>query len=189
MEIDNSFYNLEVIFGCVASGKSEEFIRRIKRHEIAGHSVIVFKPDIDTRTENIKSRNGIEINCEPIHSNVDKLLTERRFNFDGYDVIAFEEAQFFKNLYSFIDFLLLRHKHKIIVSGLLTDFNNNFFGDIYKLIKLSTNITHLKAICMKCKNENAIFSQKLTKGGPQIEVGDLEKYEPRCYKCFIPGGI
>ena len=42
---------------------------------------------------------------------------------------------------------------------------------------------------MKCKCEFAIYSQKLRSGGAQIEIGDLELYEPRCLNCFVPGGI
>jgi thymidine kinase len=51
---------LEAIVGCMSCGKSEELIRRIKRAVIAKQSVIVFKPSLDSRTDEatIASRDG-----------------------------------------------------------------------------------------------------------------------------------
>jgi thymidine kinase len=40
---------LEVICGPMFSGKSEEMIRRLRRAEIAGQRVVIFKPRIDDR--------------------------------------------------------------------------------------------------------------------------------------------
>ncbi len=40
---------LEVICGPMFSGKSEEMIRRLRRAEIAGQQVVIFKPRLDDR--------------------------------------------------------------------------------------------------------------------------------------------
>ena len=40
---------IEVITGCMFSGKTEELIRRLKRAQIAKQSVKIFKPRIDER--------------------------------------------------------------------------------------------------------------------------------------------
>ena len=40
---------LEVICGCMFSGKTEEVIRRLRRAQIAKMSTIIFKPKIDYR--------------------------------------------------------------------------------------------------------------------------------------------
>ena len=40
---------IEVITGCMFSGKTEELIRRLRRAEIAKQKVKIFKPLIDTR--------------------------------------------------------------------------------------------------------------------------------------------
>ena len=45
----NKSGTIEVICGCMFSGKTEELIRRIRRAQIAKLSVIVFKPIIDSR--------------------------------------------------------------------------------------------------------------------------------------------
>ncbi len=40
---------IEVIAGCMFSGKTEELIRRLRRAEIAKQKVMIFKPKIDDR--------------------------------------------------------------------------------------------------------------------------------------------
>jgi len=45
---------IEVITGCMFSGKSEELIRRLRRTRIAKQKIQVFKPSIDTRYSNIE---------------------------------------------------------------------------------------------------------------------------------------
>ena len=43
---------IEVIAGCMFSGKTEELIRRLRRAQIARQQVAIFKPEIDTRYSN-----------------------------------------------------------------------------------------------------------------------------------------
>ncbi len=183
--------NLELITGPVCCGKSEELLRRLTRYEIAGFNVLLVKPKIDTRSETVKSRNGSEKACielenpEDIYKNIDNYV--KKFN-RSIDIIAFDEGQFYIDLYRVVKDLLLK-KFKVIVSALDSDFNGEPFGDVTKLVTLSDSVLKLTAVCMKCRSDNAIFSQKLKKGGDQIEVGDLELYQPRCLNCFVPGGI
>jgi thymidine kinase len=40
---------IEVIAGCMFSGKTEELIRRMRRAQIARQKVMIFKPRIDNR--------------------------------------------------------------------------------------------------------------------------------------------
>lgn len=40
---------IEVVTGCMFSGKTEELIRRIRRAQYAQQKVVVFKPNLDTR--------------------------------------------------------------------------------------------------------------------------------------------
>lgn len=183
--------NLELITGPVCCGKSEELLRRLTRYEIAGFNVLLVKPKIDTRSATVRSRNGSEKSCveienpEDIYKNIDNYV--KKVN-RSIDIIAFDEGQFYIDLYRVVKDLLLK-KFKVIVSALDSDFNGEPFGDVTKLVTLSDSVLKLTAVCMKCRSDNAIFSQKLKKGGDQIEVGDLELYQPRCLNCFVPGGI
>ena len=51
---------VEVICGCMFSGKTEELIRRLKRAQYAKQKVEIFKPTIDVRydEEKVVSHNG-----------------------------------------------------------------------------------------------------------------------------------
>ena len=51
------------------------------------------------------------------------------------------------------------------------------------LMALSNNITKLKSVCAKC-NEPASYSYRKTKIESQVLIGESEKYEPRCKKCY-----
>ncbi len=176
--------NLELIVGPVCSGKSGELLRRAERYRIAGYKVLLVKPSIDTRSIKIKSRNGIEAQCISVSES--EQISPKML--EGVNIIAFDEAQFFADIYD-VTKKLLERKYKVLISALDADFNGHPFGSIPLLINLSDSITKLTAICMKCRCEFAIFSQKLRQGGDQIEIGDLDLYEPRCFNCFVPGGI
>lgn len=188
--------NLELILGPVCSGKSAELIRRIDRYSIAGYNLLVVKPKLDTRSKLIQSRNGSKISCvelTSINDIFDELIklgnnSNPSLKLSHIDIIAFDEAQFFKDTYSVIK-ELINLGYKVLVSALDTDFYGEPFGDVIKLVTLSDDVKKMTSVCMSCKSDNAIFSQKLKVGGSQIEVGDLELYHPRCINCFVPGGV
>ena len=46
-------------------------------------------------------------------------------------------------------------------------------------------VTKVNAICMRC-GDQANFSQRITKEKKQVVVGEIDKYEARCRKCFKP---
>lgn len=59
---------IEIITGCMFSGKTGELIRRAQKAEIGGDHVVGFKPDIDDRYEKnaICSHTGVNIDAIPI---------------------------------------------------------------------------------------------------------------------------
>ena len=56
---------LEVVCGPMFSGKSEEMIRRLRRAEIAGQGVLLFKPRIDNRYDvaDVVSHAGVRMSA------------------------------------------------------------------------------------------------------------------------------
>src|SRR4029079_1313418 len=83
---------IEVICGCMFSGKTEELIRRLNRALIARQKVEIFKPTIDKRyhTEKIVSHAEREIRSTPVNFAADILLLA-----GDCDVVGIDEAQFF----------------------------------------------------------------------------------------------
>ena len=45
--------------------------------------------------------------------------------------------------------------------------------------------TKVNAICMIC-GDPANFSQRISNETNQVVVGEIDKYEARCRKCFLP---
>ena len=87
----NKSGTIEVICGCMFSGKTEELIRRIRRAQIAKLSVIVFKPIIDSRySKTLSAHNNDKINSSPIAKSTEMIQSS-----NGCDVIGIDEAQFF----------------------------------------------------------------------------------------------
>lgn len=174
--------HLEVITGCMSSGKSEELIRRLTRAKIADLGVIVFKPAIDTRTgAEIKSRSGGSFLATIVNTPKD-ILTHVQ---EHHAVIGIDEAHFFPmELVSVVEELVTRGKH-IIISGLDLDFRGETFGPMGELMVRAYPVHKLTAVCMKCKKNYATRSQRLVDCKDVELVGDKE-YEPRCLKCYEP---
>lgn len=84
---------IEVICGCMFSGKTEELIRRLRRAQIAKQEVSIFKPKVDTRysREHIVSHSEQSIVSHPVDDASEILNLGREAQ-----VIGIDEAQFFK---------------------------------------------------------------------------------------------
>lgn len=177
---------LEVIVGCMSSGKSEELIRRLKRATIARQSVVVFKPGVDSRGERlvIASRDGRLFDAIPIDEPQDifnHLQEEHR-------VVAFDEAQFLTEQTLDVIRQLLNRGVRVLIAGLDTDFRGEPFGIIPQLMAEADSVTKLTAVCVCC-TQPAIRTQRLIAGqpapydSPRIVVGGDEMYEARCRSC------
>ena len=171
---------IEVICGCMFSGKTEELIRRIRRAQIAKMSVIVFKPLIDSRYSNtqIVSHNKIKIDSYCVKS------SNEIINYSGdFDVFGIDEAQFFdKNILKVCKKLAEIGK-RVIIAGLDKDYKGNPFGYIPQLMCEADYLDKLRAICVQCSN-SASYTKRITKEIDQVVIGELDKYEARCRNCF-----
>ncbi|MBU0646579.1 thymidine kinase [Patescibacteria group bacterium] len=174
--------HLEVITGCMSSGKSEELIRRLTRAKIAELNIIVFKPAVDTRTgAEIKSRSGGSVLATIVKSPAEILDYVQ----DHHAVVGIDEAHFFPmELIGVVEKLILQGKH-VIVSGLDLDYRGQTFGPMGELMVRAYPVHKLTAVCMKCKKNYATRSQRLVDCKDLELVGDKE-YEPRCLKCYQP---
>lgn len=187
---------LEVITGCMFSGKTEELIRRLERVQIAKRTYILVKPTIDNRfgTRSVATHYGRALESfllAPGKETIDRL--EKRVGQNRLEkatVVAFDEGQFFSpKLPSLCQDLLTRGK-RVIVAGLDLDFRGQPFGSMPALLALADEVLKLQAVCVKC-GQPATRTQRLVNGqpaslsGPLIVIGDAEKYEPRCRNCYV----
>jgi len=175
--------SVEVIAGCMFSGKTEELMRRLRRAKIAKHQIQVFKSDLDVRynKDKLASHSGKEFEATPVKEvqQIKKLLRPHT------SVVAIDEAQFFGN--EIIPFVqeLADNKYRVIVAGLDADFRGEPFGAVPILMAQADKLKKFYAICMVC-GESASFTQRLINGRPAryedpiVVVGASELYEARC---------
>ncbi len=182
---------LEVITGPMFSGKTEELIRRLRREQIAGKSVLVLRPEVDTRVEAevIATHNGLEMPAIIVRNGS---LTHPA---EDYDVIGIDEMQFFSEVtaISDIDWLVQGLDKKIIVAGLDMNYRKEPFTVMPHLMAIADRVNKLTAICNTC-GADAMYTQRLIGGtpapfdGPEVLVGATESYEARCRQCYEYGG-
>lgn len=190
---------LEVITGPMFCGKTDELIRRLRIASYADKEALVIKPVLDSRSgEQIASRvknpetnkfeRAASLPANSVASQGDfwKLINQIR-----YDIIAVDEAQFFgpwfANLIGELFDFDQRDGLEVIIAGLDMDAWRRPFGNMPIFMAMADSVTKLRAVCFKCKQPNAIFTQKLGGSSSQVEIGDAGLYEARCRKChFIP---
>jgi thymidine kinase len=187
MEIYKSTGRLECICGSMFSGKTEEFIRRIRRGIFAQKIVQIFKHSSDNRYSSsfVHSHNGEKIRAIPVSSS--KMISE--FILDEAEIIGIDEAQFFDmNIITLIDSLIRKGK-RVIIAGLDLDFRGIPFGPMPYLLALSDEVIKLKAVCMK-SGKDAHFSQRIINGKPAsykdpiVLIGETDYYEARARDFF-----
>ena len=172
---------IEVICGCMFSGKTEELIRRLRRAQIARQRVIIFKPSIDKRysPDRIVSHNTQSLESVVI----DNPLAIIELAGDA-QVIGIDEAQFFSPDIVMVCEELADQGKRVIVAGLDQDYRGLPFEPIPHLLAVAEYITKTLAICVNCGNP-ADRTQRITKQSELVVVGAQNIYEARCRKCFV----
>jgi len=173
---------IEVICGCMFSGKTEELIRRLRRAQIAKQKVAIFKPRIDVRysTDHIVSHSE-----QALQSFVVDRPSEIMNRTKDAQVIGIDEAQFFSpDLVDVCDGLADQGK-RVIVAGLDQDYRGKPFEPIPQLLSIAEYITKTLAICVVCGNP-ADRTQRITSQQELVVVGAKDVYEARCRRCFQP---
>lgn len=171
---------IEVICGCMFSGKSEELIRRLRRAVIARQKVSVFKPKIDNRysEDHIVSHSENRIDSMAVSHSKDILTNSLESH-----VVGIDEAQFFDNGLIDVCIKLANMGKRVIVAGLDMDYRSKPFEPMPELMAIAEYITKTQAICVICGNP-ATFTQRTIKDEAQVVIGAGDFYEARCRNCY-----
>tara|TARA_B100001094_G_scaffold223325_1_gene217463 strand:- start:3742 stop:4296 length:555 start_codon:yes stop_codon:yes gene_type:complete len=181
--------DIQLIIGCMFSGKSTELIRRINKYKSVNKNVVLLNSSLDSRTGNSISTHDNEVH-EAVK--VDSLVSffVNCSTFDEIDVIGIDEAQFFKDLYTFL-IMIEKLNIKVIVAGLDGDYERKRFGQILDCIPISNSVTKLTALCQhntstssKCAKK-ALFSKRVINDVSQVCIGASDKYIPVCREHYL----
>jgi thymidine kinase len=172
---------IEVICGCMFSGKTEELIRRLNRALIAKQKVEIFKPTIDTRyhDQKIVSHSEREIRSTPVNFANDIILLA-----GDCDVVGIDEAQFFDDAIVEVCNSLANSGKRVIVAGLDMDYEGKPFGPMPNLLAVAEFVTKVHAICA-ATGELASFSYRLSAKDSQVLLGEKDAYEARSRQAFF----
>ena len=172
---------MEVICGSMFSGKTEELIRRLRRAEMAGQNVEIFKPKIDTRYDDIEvvSHNHNKIRSTPVESSNEILLLG-----STCDVIGIDEAQFFDEGIIEVANQLANNGIRVVIAGLDMDFLGRPFGPMPFLMATAEYVTKVHAICRKTGNL-ANYSMRISKNQDLIQLGETDSYEAVSRRVFV----
>jgi thymidine kinase len=173
---------IEVVSGCMFSGKTEELIRRLRRAQIAKQKVLIFKPRIDNRysSDRIVSHNTQFLDSVVIDNAKEIFVLGK-----DAQVIGIDEGQFFSQDLVDVCEELANAGKRVIVAGLDQDYRGKPFEPIPHLLAVAEYITKTLAICMVCGNP-ADRTQRITNQQELVVVGAQNIYEARCRKCFSP---
>ena len=172
---------MEVICGSMFSGKTEELIRRLRRAEMAGQKVEIFKPKIDTRydEEEVVSHNHNKIRSTPVESSNEILLLG-----STCDVVGIDEAQFFDEGIIEVANQLANNGIRVVIAGLDMDFLGRPFGPMPFLMATAEYVTKVHAICKKTGNL-ANYSMRISKNQDLVQLGETDSYEAVSRRVFV----
>ena len=172
---------MEVICGSMFSGKTEELIRRLRRAEMAGQKVEIFKPKIDTRYDDVEvvSHNHNKIMSTPVESSNEILLLG-----STCDVIGIDEAQFFDEGIVEVSNQLANNGVRVVIAGLDMDFLGRPFGPMPFLMATAEYVTKVHALCKKTGNL-ANYSMRISKNQDLVQLGETDSYEAVSRRVFV----
>ncbi|WP_146655571.1 thymidine kinase [Labilithrix luteola] len=178
---------IEVVCGSMFSGKTEELLRRVKRARFAKQRVLLFKPRIDNRYDDVKvvSHEGLKAEAMAVANSAELLSF---VDADTAQVVGIDEAQFFDDAVVDAAEFLANKGVRVICAGLDQDYRGRPFGPMAALMSIAEYVTKLHAVCNRC-GAPACRSQRLIGTEGQLFVGGAADYEPRCRKCFVPGVV
>jgi len=179
---------IELITGCMFAGKTEEFIKRLRKHHFGKRKVVAFKPALDNRYSDheVTSHSGQNFPSFPVK---DAAEIQKIFEIENkkgkIDVVGIDEVQFLdENIIDVIEWLA-DHEVIVIVAGLDKDFKNEPFKNVEQLLYRAEYVDKQLARCAICggianRSQRLVDGQPAKASDPIILVSGAENYEARC---------
>ncbi len=161
------------------SGKTTELLRRTRRFVHAGSNCLVIKFKADTRysEDEAATHDGVTHTARSA-----SVLAELGSDWEAFDVISIDEAQFFPDAVEFAEAAASAGK-TVLVCGLDADFRRRPFGRILELVPVAEHVHKLTAVCATC-GDDASFTMRVTRDETVEVIGGWEAYRPACRGCF-----
>lgn len=191
----SSMGKLEVITGCMFSGKTEELLRRLERVRIAGRPFALFKPVTDDRysTDSVMTHYGREFPATRLPVDIGRYSDLKSAfvsgDLDSCAVVGFDEGNFFQETIVELCEELVRRGKRVIVAGLDLTYRETPFGPMPILMAKADELVKLAAVCTRCggaatRSRRIALEQIAPQDDTDILVGGSSSYEANCRDCF-----
>jgi thymidine kinase len=177
-----------VITGSMFAGKTGKLIRNLRRIEIRNEfsedkkKIVLFKPQKDDRhkTSEVISHNDYKFEAEVV-PDVETIAAWVSKN--KPDIVAIDEAQFFKVPKLLTLLIELANQGKVIILTVLDqDFACRPFEGVPELLAEAEIVEKLHPICVGC-GKRASRTFRLSDSKELIQVGGKEDYTALCRAC------
>ncbi|NDB60088.1 thymidine kinase [bacterium] len=176
---------IELIIGCMYSGKTTEFMRQIMMYKTLSKKIIILTHSNDNRysqSGNISTHNR-EMMDAVATTSLNDIVAKTEYK--EAQVVFIEEAQFFPDLFDFTIMAANQDNKIVVVCGLDGDFQLNPFEQVLRLVTHSESVKKLNALCKKCGDGTpACFSKRIVTSQERELVGSDGVYEALCRKHY-----
>jgi len=177
---------LTVVCGPMFAGKTTELQRRVHASRAQGATVLVVKPERDTRyaSDEIVTHTGARIPARNARTAADivRLVDSEPAR---PTVVAIDEIHFFASeSIDAIDALLARGV-SVIVVGCDIDHYGDAFAPFDALIPRADEVARIHGTCARC-GAPSTHSERLVAATERIIVGGKNEFIATCAACFRP---
>ena len=178
--------SINVIIGCMFSGKTSQLIKIAKRYSNVNKNVLMINYSEDKRygdDNKVYTHDLIGLDCIFV-KDLNKDIQKNPFFLEKYresEVICINEGQFYTGLVDFCRKSANNDNKEIHVCGLDGDYLQKPFGEILNLIPIAETTKKLNALCKICNNGNlAYFTKRISNSQDQYLIGGKGDYIPVC---------
>lgn len=173
---------IEVIAGCMFSGKTSALFGRIARAEALNQRWRLFKHTVDDRygLAIVTTHNGLQR-----HAVMTPTAAAIMKQSDDVDLVAIDEGHFFDAGLPAACMALAESGRHVVITGLDLDSWGQPFPVMTELLAVAETSQVLRGVCAQCGGPACRTHRRTPIVNGRL-VGGPEAYEPRCETCFTP---
>ena len=163
--------------GAMFGGKTSRMLATLDRAKYQSKKILAFKPKMDHRydTNEIVTHSGYRWKAHCVASGEEILSLA-----NDSDVVAVDEAFMIDNVADSL-LKLFRAGKSIYVSSIQLSARGEPFEEVQKMFPWATRVEVCPAVC-PVTGRDAYYTVAKIEGLSEIDVGGIEKYEPRCHE-------
>lgn len=181
---------IELISGCMFSGKTTALIRRLEHASAMGRQVFAATPmlNVDLVEPALRTHDSLSMSAVEIR----RLSDLARFEVPGA-IVGIDEVHFLAEPPKVAATALKELASvgvELVLAGLDLDFRAKPFGITqYLADNIATRTLSLFARCSRCggkaaRSQRLRYGKPASTGEPTLVPGGSELYEPRCESCY-----